>query len=305
MPNVGSIPVLDVVVGLAFMYFVLSVVCSSISEGLSSILNLRAKNLETGLRSLLGSKQAADDFFEDWRIDALGKPKRSGGSRKPSYLPPRTVALVIFDTFMTAGEDGRSLAVNETAVSNAKLDQRAQAWLRHVADEADDVGEARRRLESSFNDVMDRAAGWYKRNVQVILLVLGLAVAGGLNADTINVADRLSRDSAIRAAVVAQAQKAVPPTDTTPTATAVEGQIRAARATALPLGWAPENVPDGKLGWILLQKVGGLLLTTFALMLGAPFWFDVLGKVARLRASGIHPEPPRDADSKPASSAPA
>ena len=33
------------------------------------------------------------------------------------------------------------------------------------------------------------------------------------------------------------------------------------------------------------QKVFGLLITIFAVTLGAPFWFDVLSKVANLRNS--------------------
>ena len=34
----------------------------------------------------------------------------------------------------------------------------------------------------------------------------------------------------------------------------------------------------------------GWLLTGVAITLGAPFWFDVLGKVSNLRASGIKPD---------------
>jgi hypothetical protein len=41
-------------------------------------------------------------------------------------------------------------------------------------------------------------------------------------------------------------------------------------------------------------KALGLLITTFALGFGAPFWFDALGKLARVRNSG--PAPARAAD---------
>ncbi len=52
----------------------------------------------------------------------------------------------------------------------------------------------------------------------------------------------------------------------------------------LPLGWAGENTPDD--AWGSLGKALGLLVTAFAITLGAPFWFDLLGKFARLRATG-------------------
>ena len=54
-------------------------------------------------------------------------------------------------------------------------------------------------------------------------------------------------------------------------------------ALALPIGWAKENRPTG---WGWGSKVFGIIVTAFALMLGAPFWFDTLSKLARLRATG-------------------
>ncbi len=41
-------------------------------------------------------------------------------------------------------------------------------------------------------------------------------------------------------------------------------------------------------GW--LTKVIGWLFTAAAIMLGAPFWFDLLGKFVMVRASGSKPE---------------
>jgi hypothetical protein len=41
--------------------------------------------------------------------------------------------------------------------------------------------------------------------------------------------------------------------------------------------------------WALLAKLLGLLMTTFALSLGAPFWFDMLNKVINIRAAGRPP----------------
>ena len=52
----------------------------------------------------------------------------------------------------------------------------------------------------------------------------------------------------------------------------------------IPLGWQakPKNEE-----WP--NKLIGLLLTTFAISLGAPFWFDILNKVINLRSSGKAP----------------
>jgi hypothetical protein len=59
-------------------------------------------------------------------------------------------------------------------------------------------------------------------------------------------------------------------------------------ALELPLGWGTD--PDDP-RWFddwqgAVGKVLGLLATVLALTLGAPFWFDLLGKVSRIRTSG-------------------
>jgi hypothetical protein len=72
--------------------------------------------------------------------------------------------------------------------------------------------------------------------------------------------------------------------------------VDSVKKLGIPLGWTEATSPHGFFDY--LAKVGGLLLTALMLSLGAPFWFDLLSKVARLRASGP-PAPPqekRDAD---------
>ena len=96
----------------------------------------------------------------------------------------------------------------------------------------------------------------------------------------------------MRAAVVTQAEQ-----------TANEGQENAdpesaVRELDLPLGWdltfgeAPTELPNDVVSW--LAKLAGLALTIVALMFGAPFWFDLLSKVVRVRSTGA-PPPATDA----------
>src|SRR5262250_1519313 len=46
--------VLEVVAGLCFIFFVVSVFVSAVNEWISALLALRARDLETGLKNLLG-----------------------------------------------------------------------------------------------------------------------------------------------------------------------------------------------------------------------------------------------------------
>ena len=53
----------------------------------------------------------------------------------------------------------------------------------------------------------------------------------------------------------------------------------------LPLGW--RALPASPGAWLL--KVLGLLATAFAMSFGAPFWFDLLNKLVRMRSAGNVP----------------
>ena len=86
----------------------------------------------------------------------------------------------------------------------------------------------------------------------------GFLLTAFLNADAIRIARALWEDRPVRDAVA-----------------------------HIPLGWTNDWHPDDWRWW--LAKALGLLLTGAAVSPGAPFWFDLLSKVARLRASGAPP----------------
>ena len=64
-----------------------------------------------------------------------------------------------------------------------------------------------------------------------------------------------------------------------------------------PLGWNTDPIwlnlgasPSFNLAIPFLVKILGLLLTAFAISLGAPFWFDTLGMFVQIRGTGKKPE---------------
>ena len=315
MPNVSGIAALDVLIGLFFLYFLLSIVCSSINEAIASALNMRAGYLERGIRTLLSREGNVKSFYSHWRVRALIKPpgKIFKGPRKPSYIPSRTFALTLLDTFAppeNAAENDdliaraeRALGAPEDESESRRPTEIVRGLLRDALAEArGDRDKFRASIERSFDDVMDRASGWYKRRVQLILFVLALGLVCLINADSAALAQRLWKDDALRAAVVSQANKVVQAgsAECAQTGGAETRADAAAKCVdqvnefGLPLGWSHESSPHNFF-WDGLGKVLGLLVTAFALTLGAPFWFDLLGKVSRLRGSG---PPANTSDSK-------
>ncbi len=171
----------------------------------------------------------------------------------------------------------------------------------------------RRNLEEWFNDAMNRVGGWYKRWTQRVLLSLAILIVAISNADTVMLVQRLSQDNALRASLVAAAQDAVKsmpaPASTEPASSgavpAGEGQdariqfvLQKAQDLKLPVGWSRDPKDPGYFkppqlslefaSWAL-YKLFGLIISIFAVSLGAPFWFDTLSKFINLRSAGTPP----------------
>ena len=75
--------------------------------------------------------------------------------------------------------------------------------------------------------------------------------------------------------------------------TRIAEDVSALEELKIPLGWGFEDRPVGGGDWLATIALNalGLLLTAAALTLGAPFWFDTLSKVARIRSAGRRRRP--------------
>lgn len=344
VPDVGGVPALDVAIGLAFMFFLLSTVCSALNEAIASILGWRAKTLEDAIRNLLGDRrgpvswgeklsdalrgafgrrQKQEDttapaprstvpsdltsaLFGHWRITALVRDPDSRRRRRsrPSYLPAGAFSLALAETLARGApstpegespwalEDKQVLRRVETALGDIPATERPM--LQHAAKNSyDELEKFRTHVETAFNDVMERASGWYKRKVQIAIAVIAAALAIGLNVDTVHVAARLWQDPALRADLVARAsaqsqqgtgQSGGQAQQPSPAQRAAD-EVQKVNELALPLGWGAGNAPKGFGG--VLRRIPGWIVTIAALTLGAPFWFDVLSRFARLRGTGV------------------
>ena len=156
----------------------------------------------------------------------------------------------------------------------------------------------RRNVEQWYDDQMERVSGWYRKRIQKVLWILAFVVAFTLNADALQMAKRLWVEPSVRESLVSQAETAT----TQPAESSDPSQ--ALETLTVPLGWHFESARDDPQGfpiyqdpemiWALLSKLIGLTLTAVAISFGAPFWFDTLSKLARLRGGGA-PPPASDA----------
>jgi hypothetical protein len=223
--------IIDVAIGLVFVFLTLSLICSAANEGIESILKKRAKNLERGIRELLGdlsapaapdarqggatvppapgqqpsgaadankADQTSTDFVEllynHGLINSLyrGKYGETPLSKLPSYIPSANFALAVLDLRKTVKSLPRNL---QSALDT--FDMKAKG----------DLDMLQRELENWYDSSMDRVSGWYKRQTQLIVVSLGLVAAIVLNVDSLYIARRLSTDPNLRQSVARIAEE--------------------------------------------------------------------------------------------------
>jgi hypothetical protein len=148
-----------------------------------------------------------------------------------------------------------------------------------------DMTKLQQLVAQHYDEMMGRVTGWYRRRTQLWVFLTAVIVSGAGNIDTIAMASILYREPVIRAqtvAVAAELAKAGPPVRWQD---AYKESSETRKTLDLPMGWS--RAPTGFGEWA--EKIAGLIITVLAVMLGAPFWFDLLSKVASLRAAGPRP----------------
>jgi hypothetical protein len=234
MSDLGA--VLDVAIGLIFLYMMTSLLVTIVQEGIASMLQLRAKGLFDSIENLLGDPALTKHpEYKDLVVDVYRHPLMQSLYRRtpladkaspahfakvaslPSYIPSRVFAVALLDVLRgktatdAAGIDqvlaGAGQAVEKLPAGHLKTTLTlfiadADPLRESLNERAQAIGE---RVEGWFNDAMSRTSGWYKRQAQRTSLVIGLVIAVLINGNTFNVAERLWTDNALRAQVAATA----------------------------------------------------------------------------------------------------
>ncbi len=233
----------------------------------------------------------------------------------PSYIPSRTFALALIDILNRDKFNGNPvqnitdfLAQHHRQFRNNKA---VQAMLSLSITAGNDVEKFRTNLENWYNDSMDRASGWYKKNTQNTLLILGILLALIFNVDSIHIGRTLWLDRDARSGMVTAAEQYLKnpqspvnnPSQKLPDRLKQTAQdFESVSGDLLPVGWKSGDFPSPawrtwpwrwtwrwSLTWagflVYFERVSGWLITAVAISLGAPFWFDTLNKFMVVRST--------------------
>ena len=223
--------VLDVAIGLIFVYLLLSILCTAANEWLAALTKSRAKFLKKGLMQLLDNQPMSKDgspneFIERfYRHPLITGMMKDGKNEHPAYLSARVFASVVTDllasesaaeasdsfdkadTPLTKADEARkAIAELETRLTTIPEGDVQKALLALLKIAKREVTTTQDALEGWFNDAMDRVTGWYKRRTQIWTLIVAILITLVANADTISIARRLWTDPVLRSAVVEEAK---------------------------------------------------------------------------------------------------
>jgi hypothetical protein len=243
-------------------------------------------------------------------IPLLGRTHASSGmivseqKQPPDPLPAPDPSAILRHAILNADQLG---------------EQPKRALLTLIDSAGGDVTEAIGKIERWYDSAMDRVSGWYKRHVQWMLLVLGLAIATLFNADTVAIFCSLANDPVQRGVLLdaARAYATTPlsaphpiaeitvpgaSTNGAPQASCsypagsaecrIEDTMKKVGVLGIPLGWRTDDARlyPGDSVWNWVWKVIGIAVTGIAITLGAPFWFDILSRFMMARTTA-KPQP--------------
>jgi len=209
----GSV-VLDVIIGLVFIYLIYSLLVTLIAEIIATNLGLRARNLQSAISRMLKDENV--NVFKSFRgnknIDIVSKfydhpeVKFLSANKffsKPSSIKAESFAKTLFYLFKDNGQglDTKSKVVD--GINQLGLNSETKQYLLNLLEDAgSDLENFKKQIGDWYDNTMKQATEWYKRNLQVLLFFIGLMVAIIFNLNTIQIVEKLSVDKNARAQMV-------------------------------------------------------------------------------------------------------
>lgn len=215
---VTGLGILDVFIGLAFIYFSLSMIGSTILEFLVGLVRYRARFLSNAITMLLDEPKGHADpvslapaLLGHPMITKQAKPlSRLGRSLRivsegPSYLSSQQFSDALVDLMKSRVTDPTKVKSLHEGVMTLPPSSTFRQLVQPMVERSQTESEFVERISSWYDEYMDRMSGSYKRQTQGGLFFIGLLLAWNLNINTFEYAVRLSCDGPFREMIIEQA----------------------------------------------------------------------------------------------------
>ncbi len=236
---------LDVAISLVFIYLLYSLLASIVQELIARIFNLRARLLTKALRHILDNdlrkhkmgylgqftfftwcyeqvwgiiyfflpfknSPFVKKFYDQPGIKSLAEDRASS---RPSYISPQLFVQSLMHMLRGPGfdstkDDEAALVKQHLENGQTLIGPETKEHLLNLLEDANREAEQfRHKVAQWFDEVMARTSGWYRKQTQVILIVIGFIIAWQFNVDSIAITRILAKDKKAREELVAMATK--------------------------------------------------------------------------------------------------
>ena len=301
--------ILDVAIGLAIMYLFQSILVSGISEALNIIFNSRGRILQRALQQALVYKDdTATLYTELYNSPFIRQYTRI--KKYPAYIRAEDFTNSIITSLRTSPEEAALTmdAIRERIANFPAGDFRDLLHAKAVLAE-DNMDTFKQSITEWFSTYMAQVSEWYKNRIKIVIASLAFIVTLLLNVDSFSIMNELWKNDKLRESTVSLAETAFKNrldnlenettlSDSTQLSNVVQsinGQYNMIFAFDFPITWeyayhkTSPTVPIDqltifqKLWWtaqqLSLEKIIGFLITTAAVTMGTPIWFDILKKL--------------------------
>jgi hypothetical protein len=262
-------------------YVLLGLLCATIVEVISGMLNFRGRFLASVLDDLLRTEKGSlrKRFYEH----PLIQPLRRNLLRLPDYLPPRLFSIVLVDILIEPDSQDPSRD-NNIQTLRAKLSSRRSSNLHEaifplIEISKNDLDILRHNLELWFNFAMDEVSGAYRRRVQNMVLLVASVIIVGCNIDSIAIFNSM-RTQDILNTILAEEIKKQPHEES---GDALLAKVRA--LNPLPIGWNERQLTVQ--GGVIMAL--GWLATLIFTYVASSAVFDLLGRFVNIRSASRRP----------------
>ena len=218
---------LDTAIAIAFIFLLFSVVAYTIQEWWSAIRASRARMLNYAIQEVLNdvlNKNFGQLLYEHPQIDFL----KRAANKLPSYMPASNFAVALIDLI---SREAKPEKVSPDTVSGLNPEKSTDfpkdAYQRFAAGveqlnpselkilllsflQGTNTYQAlQKTIEDWFNNYMDRVSGWYKLDTRKTLRVIAVVLVIGFNVDAVYLVQHIFKNSQLRNALVASAEKMV------------------------------------------------------------------------------------------------
>jgi hypothetical protein len=321
--EVTVLKTIDVLIGLSVVMLLMSMIITVITQFVTTVLNSRGKHLLAGISQILRQidPRLEETLAKEIATAVLSHPLVRDASGKLGSIIHREeltkllLELASGDSSQTIGTRAKQ-ALQQSLVATGLAKEGTQGEIEEqIRGIVKNIGALALQLELThpeltnnararfailqqansefvakvnlwFDQTIDRVADRFTQYTRYITFGSGLLLALVIQLDTAALVSRLASDDTLRNSLVQQAQTMQSPANSDLKLNGSEMQnihdLMTNNIVGVPSGWSDwthrwskDNAP---------MKILGILLSAVLLSLGAPFWYNALQNLLRMRS---------------------